>query len=444
MSQRMNVPNCTGVRRWRWRAAIGLALALAAGCRRAPSSTGAPPSPDTATTATATADGGALPPSRTAFHANTFEKVPTVKDLTATGRTLFFAPELSASGKLACASCHDPAFAFGPPNDRAVQLGGAGGALAGSRAAPSLRYLQTVPRFDPHYQDSDGDGTDQGPAGGYTWDGRAETTHEQAQLPLFSPLEMANGSPETLIARLRSSRHAPELRATFGDHVLDTTASGLKAVLMALEVFQQSSTEFYPYDSQYDAYLRGQATLDARATRGLHLFNDPRKGNCASCHPSQVKNNGAFPQFTDYGFVALGVPRNRALRANADAGYFDLGLCGPLRTDLKARKEYCGMFRTPSLRNVTVKRRFFHNGVMSSLKDVLRFYVTRDRQPERWFPRGPGGKVQRFDDLPAQYHANVNVDPPFGRAGRRPALSESELDDLVAFLDTLKDGYRPR
>jgi cytochrome c peroxidase len=103
------------------------------------------------------------------------------------------------------------------------------------------------------------------------------------------------------------------------------------------------------------------------------------------------------------------------------------------------------MFRAPSLRNVTVKRRFFHNGVMHSLKDVLRFYVERDLHPEKWYPRASDGSVRKFDDLPAQYHGNVNMDPPFGehRAGG-PALSEAEMDDVIAFLGTLKDGYRAR
>jgi cytochrome c peroxidase len=374
------------------------------------------------------------PPSRTAFYAGTFEKTPTAAAMTSAGRALFFAPELSASGALACASCHDPEHAFGPANDLPVQPGGADGHASGLRAVPALRYLQNVPRFTEHYQDSDGDGSDQGPAGGLAWDGRAETAHDQARAPLFSALEMANRSPDELITRLRGSRLTAPLGETFGEHVLDTTDRGLKAVLLALEVFQQSPAEFYPYDSKYDAFLRGQVHLDEREARGLQLFNDPTKGNCASCHPSQVKD-GAFPAFTDYGFVALGVPRNRAIPANRDPRYFDLGLCGPLRTDLAQHKEYCGLFRTPSLRNVTLKRRFFHNGVAGSLKEALHFYVERDVHPERWYPLGA-----RFDDLPPPYHSNVNHDAPFGRG--RPALSESELDDLAAFLGTLKDGFK--
>jgi cytochrome c peroxidase len=410
---------------------LAISLLTAASCRRAP------------TEAAPAKQQHSPPSSQTAFYASSFKKTPTVAAMTAVGRALFFAPELSASGKLACASCHDPGHAFGPPTDLPVQLGGTDGRRSGLRAVPSLRYLQAVPRFNEHYQDSDGDGTDQGPAGGYTWDGRAQSVHDQARLPLFSPLEMSNPSPDALIARLRSSRYAAQLRETFGDDVLETTDRGLKAVLMALEVYQQSPTEFYPYDSKFDFYLRGKVSLSDREARGLRLFNDPAKGNCASCHPSQVKE-GAFPAFTDYGFVALGVPRNAAIPANSDSRYFDLGLCGPLRTELSQRKQYCGLFRTPSLRNVTLRRQFFHNGAVRTLQDVLRFYSERDIHPEKWYPRASDGTVRKFDDLPPQYHDNVNMDPPFGRSrAHGSALSSGEMADIIAFLETLKDGYRP-
>ena len=135
--------------------------------------------------------------------------------------------------------------------------------------------------------------------------------------------------------------------------------SATAAILLSLEVFQQSPKDFYPYDSRYDAWLRHKGELTAREQRGLSLFNDPKKGNCASCHPNQIRQ-GAFPQFTDFGYAAVGLPRNKAIPANADRHYYDLGLCGPLRTDLQDKKEYCGMFRTPTLRNVATRRVFFH------------------------------------------------------------------------------------
>jgi cytochrome c peroxidase len=365
--------------------------------------------------------------------------------MTALGRALFFDPSVSASGKTSCASCHDARRAFGPPNDLPVQQGGSDGRQFGVRAVPSLTYTQNVPAFTEHYIDDDGDDSiDQGPAGGRTWDGRAQSAHDQARLPLFSAFEMANGSADAVLAAVRRAPYAAQFRETFGPAVLVETAAALKAVLMALETYQQSAAEFYPYNSKYDAWLRRETVLSADEMRGRAVFNDPGRGNCARCHPSGVRS-GAFPQFTDFGFAAIGVPRNSAIPANADPQYYDLGLCGPLRTDLTARREYCGMFRTPSLRNVATRCVFFHNGVFHRLEDAVRFYAERDVRPEKWYSHDGGGNARKFDDLPPQFHGNVDVQAPFDRhLGEPPALSDAEIKDLVAFLNTLTDGYDPR
>jgi cytochrome c peroxidase len=364
--------------------------------------------------------------------------------MTELGRGLFFDAGLSVSGKMSCATCHDPAFAYTPPNDRSTQLGGPDLKRAGVRAAPSLRYLQTLPPFaEHHFDEAIDESADQGPTGGYGWDGRAATAHDQARLPLTSPFEMANPDVASVVAKVAHGALADRFRATFGDDVFADPVRASTAVLMCLEVFQQSPKDFYPYTSRYDAYLRGQTKLGASAQRGLTLFNDPKKGNCANCHPSQIRQ-GAFPQFTDYGFVALGVPRNQALPANKDTGFdarfYDLGLCGPQRTDLTNHKEYCGLFRAPSLRNVALRRAFFHNGLYHSLNRVLAFYVERDTNPGKWYPK-QGGRVDAFDDLPPAFRANVNREPPFGgKPGGAPALSKSEIRDVIAFLKTLTDA----
>src|SRR5690348_17190487 len=123
--------------------------------------------------------------------------------LRAVGARLFGDRSLSASGTLACASCHRPDRAFGPPDGRAVRLGGASNNVAGVRAVPSLRYLQAVPAFTEHYYAPADDGdesVDNGPAGGLTWDGRVDRGRDQARLPLLSPLEMADSS-EAAVAR---------------------------------------------------------------------------------------------------------------------------------------------------------------------------------------------------------------------------------------------------
>ncbi|MGN5353950.1 cytochrome-c peroxidase [Ralstonia sp. L16] len=428
---------------------VGLAAGLS-GCGRgeaavAHAATVGASAPAAAAAAATSAKPAAAPAYERAFYTIMATRRPSVPAMTALGKALFFDPALSASGKQSCASCHSPTHAYGPPNDLSVQLGGADMRKTGVRAAPSLRYIQNVPAFTEHFYENDGnDSEDQGPTGGYTWDGRVSSTHDQARIPLLSAHEMANGTQAAVVAKLRNGRHAQAFRQVFGNDILDNEDTAFRAALMVLEVFQQTPSEFYPYDSKYDAFLRKQVKLSPQEMRGLQVFADPAKGNCASCHVSAIKQDGAFPAFTDFGHIAVGVPRNRTLAANADPKFFDLGLCGPDRTDLRDRAGYCGRFRTPSLRNVAQRKTFFHNGAIHSLEDAVRFYAQRDTQPQKWYPRKADGTVDKFDDLPAQYRANVNMERPFGgKPGDKPVLSEADVRDIVAFLKTLTDGYRP-
>jgi cytochrome c peroxidase len=398
-------------------------------------------SPTKSTAVLATAAGSAAAPaSATAFYAEPFQKKPTVAAMTDLGRRLFFDAALSASGKMSCATCHDPAYAYGPADERSVKLGGPDLNRAGMRAVPSLRYLQTVPAFsEHHFEEAVDESADQGPTGGHGWDGRADTVHDQARLPLTSPFEMANDNLDAVVEKVERASYAAQFREAFGDDLFEDRRRAAAAVLLSLEVFQQSPRDFYPYSSRYDAWLRQRLELTAGEKRGLAIFEDPKRGNCASCHPSQIRG-GAFPQFTDFGFVALGVPRNHDIPANQDPSFHDLGLCGPLRKDLSGHREYCGAFRAPTLRNVALRHVFFHNGVFHRLEDVLEFYSERDTRPSKWYSKAPDGGVDAFDDLPPEYRANVNREPPFDRKlGAPPVLTRAEIRDLVAFLQALTD-----
>jgi cytochrome c peroxidase len=413
--------------------------------------------------------------------------------LAALGRKMFFDPSLSASGKMSCASCHDPRFAYGPPNAMPVQSGGKDMKQWGIRAAPSLKYLQVIPQFTEHYFDSENtgdDSVDNGPTGGLTWDGRVDRGRDQARIPLLSPYEMANESPAGVVASVQKSSYAGELRQllagcgkmpsesqTTGEDACPTTQNrqfasrvgqaswpvwaffrtrpggspsadindAFNTILEAFETWEQDYKEFYPYSSKYDEWLAGKVRLSDQEQRGLKLFSDPAKGDCARCHVATRGANGAPPQFTDYGLIALGAPRNTQIPANSDPAWYDLGLCGPERTDLHSRDEYCGRFMTPSLRNVATRKTFFHNGVFHSLKDVVEFYVQRDTNPEKWYPRNANGSVLKFNDLPLKYQGNIETGPPFGgEPGGKPALSAEEIQDVVAFLETLTDGSKDK
>jgi hypothetical protein len=148
--------------------------------------------------------------------------------------------------------------------------------------------------------------------------------------------------------------------------------------------------------------------------------------------------------------------------------YYDMGLCGPFRTSTSENpidnnvSGFCGMFKVPTLRNIALTAPYFHNGEFATLQDALSFYVTRDTNPENWYPTQSDGSVTKFDDLPALYGGMFgvnwevvgsdagyigdvnNVEIPYNRLiGEQPALSPSELVEVIAFLCTLTDGFDP-
>lgn len=363
--------------------------------------------------------------------------VPAVAALSAQaalGEKIFADVSLSASGRQACASCHDPDNARAPANDLSVQLGGPLLDQQGRRQAPSIRYLSFNTAF---FFASDGT-----PTGGFFWDGRSPSLAEQAGEPFVNPFEMANASVDEVIDRLSHASYAADFKAVFGADIFDRPVDAMARVQLALAQYQKEDTEFRAFSSKYDEFLRGNVALSEQELRGLALFNNPTKGNCIGCHPSGKSADGAFPLFTDFSYDNLGVPRNPGIARNDDPGYHDLGLCE--RSDLAGRADLCGAFKVPSLRNVAQRHALFHNGRFATLKDAITFYVQRDTNPEKWYPRNPDGSVNKFDDLPAQYRVNVNTaEVPYNRRpGDAPALSDAEVDDVIAFLATLNDGYR--
>jgi cytochrome c peroxidase len=370
-----------------------------------------------------------------------FPPAPTTLSAAATlGERIFHDPTLSASGQLSCATCHDPDSAFAaPPGGGPVPFGGAGLDVPGFRNAPSLRYVALTPAFF-----FDDEGT---PTGGFDRDGRADSLAAQARRPFLAAHEMANASPADVVWKLERAPYADDFRALFGQDVLANPDVAFDRILFALQQYQREDTdEFAPFTSKYDAFLAGDAQFSAQELRGLALFNDPARGNCAACHPSGRGSRGEPPLFTDFTYDNLGVPRNADIPANADAAYFDLGLCGPARTDIVAdHPGLCGAFKVPTLRNVALTAPYFHNGRFSTLREALQFYVLRDTNPEQFYPLDAGGRALKFNDLPDEYKSNVNTtEVPYDRGpDDLPALSDSDIEDVIAFLNTLTDGFQP-
>jgi cytochrome c peroxidase len=354
--------------------------------------------------------------------------------LVALGKMLFFDERLSEPAGTSCASCHDSARAFsgGHGSHLGVPQGSRPGHFA-RRSTPSVLYMRYVPAF--HYFDDD-EAPAPEPRGGFFWDGRSDSLVELVQQPLFNPDEMNVGTPQHLAAEIARGPYAKEFRAAIGP----TSDAGtvLHGVGVALEAYLKSD-EMTPHSSKYDAYVRGEATLTEEERRGLELFKDRRRGACSGCHRmAETSTDPAESMFTDYGYDAVALPRNRDLPENRTTGPFDLGLCERKDTTTPSNDEkWCSNFRTPSLRNVAVRESFGHNGVYKKLRDVVAFYALRAVAPSRIYPPG-----QKYDDVPPKYVGNINIYAPIynQREGDPPPLSDEDIDAIVAFLGTLTDA----
>jgi len=397
-------------------------------------------------------------------------RLPEKKPLSAVGKLgemLFHDTELSSSGKLSCVSCHDPINAYGPPlGMKNIMFGGENLKEAGFRPPPTLRYLyrQNGFRIGPDMDDDLGlsqqpppegtviavktvDSTAASamnivPQGGLFWDGRASTLQEQAIGPIMSHFEMAAPSFEWLANKLKTPHYENIFKQLFGEYIYENTNHLISQMQFAIARYQiEDQEKFYPFSSKYDKWVQGEVKFTPAEMRGFFAFNDPKRGNCAACHLSQPSPDGLPALFTDQQYEAFGVPRNTEISANAELDWYDLGVCGPFRKDFEQYTQYCGFFRTPTLRNSARRGVYFHNAKYTTLKEVMDFYNLRDTNPEKIYPLDKNGNVLKYDDLPKKYHKNIDtVNPPFGKKpGEKPAMSEQDIDDIIAFIKTLDD-----
>lgn len=396
------------------------------------------------------------------------------------GQQLFFDQNLSGNKNMACATCHNPAYGYGPPNSLAVQLG-SDPSVAGQRAVPSLRYKSMTPAYSDNAINPDGI-TQNAPGGGFMWDGRAPSLAAQAALPLLNPVEMNNTSAATVVQVVQNASYASLFKQAFGSSVFSDPATAFNDIGLALQAFQTEDPSFEPDSSKFDLVIAGTARLTAAEQRGLNLFNDTTSGaGCVACHYAASNFNGTAALMTDFTYQSLGVPRNDTsipnnpdpIPDNANPSYFDMGLCGPLNagayndhtpgtansgavpdpyTGVNNPDPYCGRFKVPTLRNVATRNAFFHNGVFHSLTQVLNFYNTRDTNPEYWYPStggdsnnvtnnpayalqptyASGATVSKYNDLPVAYQGNIDNELPMGQG------------QLVSGASTALNGALPR
>jgi cytochrome c peroxidase len=331
------------------------------------------------------------------------------------GKLLFFDRDLSTPPGQACSDCHSPSTGFGDPNQQLPVSRGAHPDRFGNRNDLTAAYAAFIPPLK--FDDEEGLWV-----GGLFWDGRAATLAEQAKGPPLNPLEMANQDVQAIAEALRVSEYRNLFLAVYGADALDNADRAFAHMAEAIAAYEKTS-EVNPFDSKYDGYLAAEAELTEQELRGLALFEDEAKGNCAACHPSRPGPDGSPPLFTDQTYDNLGTPKNPENpfyflppEFNPDGtAYVDLGL-GKVVDDPKQN----GKFRVPTLRNVALTPPYMHNGVFKTLYQVVAFYSTREVAP--W--------------PPPEVAANVNHDE-LGNLG----LTPREMEDIVAFMRTLSDGY---
>jgi cytochrome c peroxidase len=276
------------------------------------------------------------------------------------GRLLFYDKALSSDGTISCASCHDPALGFSGPEPVGRGIGGA----RGTRHPPSLLNL---------YLDKS-----------FMLDGRAPSLEAQIHIPLESGREMNIAWPAAL-ARLQAQQAIMAAASAAREQPLTKDA-----VLRAIPAFlRRLVSAGSPFDRYY--YLGDESAISEEAKEGLKLF--VRKGRCSGCHLI----TGYSAPLTDGSFHSVGI-------GFAGGDYSDVG-----RFAVTGQVQDRGAFKTPTLRNVALRKYFMHDGSMSSLRGVLDYY-------------NKGGNA-----------GAANLD---GRV-RALHLSPVEEDALIAFLGTL-------
>ena len=395
--------------------------------------------------------------------------VGSLNPMASLGRAIFFDANLSNPvGNQSCASCHQPGNGFAGLGDGNGFVAGVGqGAVAGAfggRKPPAASYatfakVMTKEAFVPLPGDI---GVIHEPGfvfkGGLFWDGRAtglrlgSPAAEQAIGPFLNPVEHNVASKDVVLQTIKNSNYADLWKQAFGTDLDISTPAMVAAnydnVGRAIAAYE-ASQEVNQFSSKFDAYLKGQVRLTPAEARGLALFSV--KAECYGCHIVVSPDGGVTPPlFTDFGYHNIGLPKNSATPNKANLLNQDLGLGGELEKILpngqpkypadwaaEATKNY-GKFKTPTLRNVAAggNRRYFHNGMFNSLEQVVHFYNTRSVPGAGW------GEGANFVPWSSFGGPEVNVNLEIHGAGNL-GLTAAEEADIVAFLRTLTDGWKP-
>lgn len=410
------------------------------------------------------------------------------------GKLIFYDRQLSVRRNEACAFCHMPETGFTGPvsalNQTTVSYPGSIRTRFGKRNPQAHTYASFAPVL--HFNALQGD-----LVGGAFWDMRATGLRlnsplaEQAQGPPLDPDEMGMIDAACVVYRLSERPYRRLAEQMWGDQAFAIQWPGdVKTVCdrpgpppdpdhlpvhlasidrgVAQGTFDriaqsiaayEGSTEVNSFSSKYDYVMAGKAQFTPDEKIGYALFRS-KATHCNECH--RDGGPGEEPLFTDFTASNLGLPSNPAIpfyEENAPdrfgyapnllgLNFLDPGVGGFLESNLDpdhswaARAtSFIGKYKTPTLRNVDKRPRpdfikaYMHNGYLKSLREVVHFYNTRDALP-RCQVGDPGEKVTCW---PAPEHLETTNRRQLGNLG----LTGHEENQIVAFLKTLTDGYRP-
>jgi cytochrome c peroxidase len=315
----------------------------------------------------------------------------------ALGEKLFFDGRLSADGTVACSTCHDPAHAFTDGRPTSIGIKG----RVGQRNAPTvLNALYNKTQF---------------------WDGHANTLEEQAALPIVNPSEMGQPSVDDAARHIAAiEEYDLAFRNVFG------RPPNSKDLVRAIASYERTQ---FSFDSPFDHFISGdESAIDDAAKRGWEIFNT--RGRCNKCHAlSEQKRDPVFFMDQDFHNIGIGIIRHNVtamackakqvidsgdrLAVDSTAIQSDMSVLG--RFLVTKKDQDIASFKTPGLRNVLMTAPYFHDGSQATLWDVMDHYN-----------KGDGLRNPYLDE---------DIQPL--------ALSESDIDDVVAFMASLTSAqYR--
>jgi cytochrome c peroxidase len=307
------------------------------------------------------------------------------------GQRLFFERRLSVDGTVSCSTCHDPQLAFTDRKPLSVGIKG----RVGQRNAPTiLNALYNKTQF---------------------WDGRVNTLEEQAANPIVNAFEMGHPNLDAAVAQIAS---VEEYQQAF-QRVFGRAANG-PDLLRAIASYERTQLSF---DSPFDRFIAGDNNaIDASAKRGWELFNT--QARCNKCH-ALMETQRDVTVFTDNDFhnIGIGIIRHNVvalgrqaeqLIKSGDTAAIDRAA---IQTDMSAlgrflitkQEKDTASFKTPDIRNVLLTGPYFHDGSQETLWDVMDHYNKGDGLHNPWL--------------------DEDMQPL--------ALTETDIDDLVAFLASL-------